>query len=593
MEHAESDHKKAEEESRRLASVVLHSRELVNLATPNGMMVFLNDAGKKMLGISDDDIAQTNIMKVIPEHLQDKVRWEVVPSIERDGHWEGDLQYLNVKTGGLTDVHAITFKIADPETGALQFLANVSLDISDRNRAKEALLESEAKYRSIFENAVEGIFQTSPEGQYISVNPALARMIGYASPEELIKGVTDLSKQGYVNPEDRVRYKKILEEQGIVQGFETQHYKKDGSIIWVLINGHAVKDEAGKTHYYEGTIEDITSRKWTEELLRLERQRFSILIENAPFGMAMIDKDGNFVYINPKFKEIFGYNLLEIPDGRTWFKKTYPDPAYRQTVISAWVEDLKGARSGEKRPRIFTVTCRDGTEKIINFIPVQMETGVHLMACEDITSRKLAEESFQQTMEKLRKSLTGTIQVVSMTVEARDPYTAGHQRKVSNLARTIAQEMGLSSDTIDNIRMAGIIHDIGKISVPAEILSKPGILTDIEMSLIKVHSQSGYDILKDAGLPYPIAEIVLQHHERLDGSGYPQGLKDNDILLEAKIISVADVVEAIDSYRPYRLALGLDTALEEIEKNKGILYDAGVVEACLKLFREKGFSFEF
>jgi putative nucleotidyltransferase with HDIG domain len=211
---------------------------------------------------------------------------------------------------------------------------------------------------------------------------------------------------------------------------------------------------------------------------------------------------------------------------------------------------------------------------------------------EDITSRKLAEEELKQTLEKLRKSLAGTVQAMSLTVEIRDPYTAGHQRKVSNLARTIAQEMGLSNDTIDTIRMAGIIHDIGKISVPAEILVKPGKISDIEMSLIKVHPQSGYDILKDVELPYPIAEIVLQHHERLDGSGYPQGLKYDHILLEARIISVADVVEAIASHRPYRPGFGIDVALEEIEKNKGILYDEKVVEVCLKLFREKQFKFE-
>jgi len=211
---------------------------------------------------------------------------------------------------------------------------------------------------------------------------------------------------------------------------------------------------------------------------------------------------------------------------------------------------------------------------------------------EDITSRKLAEQSLQQTLEKLRKSLVGTIKAMSLTVEIRDPYTAGHQRKVSSLARAIAQEMGLSNDTVDTIRMAGSIHDIGKISVPAEILSKPGKLPDIEMSLIKVHSQAGYDILKDVGLPYPIAEIVFQHHERLDGSGYPQGLKDDQILLEAMIISVADTVEAISSHRPYRPGFGIDVALEEIEKNKGILYDSVVVEACVKLFREKGFEFE-
>ena len=179
-----------------------------------------------------------------------------------------------------------------------------------------------------------------------------------------------------------------------------------------------------------------------------------------------------------------------------------------------------------------------------------------------------------------------------MTVEARDPYTSGHQKKVSRLARAIAQDMALPNDTIDNIRMAGIIHDIGKISVPAEILSKTSKLTDMEFSLIKIHSQSGYDILKDAELPHPIAEIVLQHHERLDGSGYSHGLKDGQIILEARIVAVADVVEAMSSHRPYRPALGIEAALEEIEKHKGILYDKKVVEICSQLFKEKEFRFE-
>ena len=211
---------------------------------------------------------------------------------------------------------------------------------------------------------------------------------------------------------------------------------------------------------------------------------------------------------------------------------------------------------------------------------------------QEITGHKRAEEELKHTLEELRKSLLGTVNALSMMVEARDPYTAGHQRRVSHLAWAIAQDMALPGDTVDNIRIAGIIHDIGKISIPAEILSKPGTLTNIEFSLIKTHPQSGYDILKDADLPYPMAEIVLQHHERSDGSGYPQGLKNGRILLESKIIAVADVVEAMSSHRPYRPTRGIRTALEEIEKNKGVLYDAGAVESCVRLFREKGFRFE-
>jgi len=199
---------------------------------------------------------------------------------------------------------------------------------------------------------------------------------------------------------------------------------------------------------------------------------------------------------------------------------------------------------------------------------------------QDITERKKSEEKLQKTMED-------TIYTIGKIAETRDPYTAGHQKSVSQIATFIAQEMKLPKDRIEGIRIASLVHDIGKISLPAEILNKPTKLSEIEYSLIKDHSQTGHDILKSIEFPWPVARIVLQHHERLNGSGYPQGLKDEDILLEARIIGVVDVVEAMSSHRPYRPALGIDKALEEISKNKGILYDPEVVNACIKLFKEK------
>jgi putative nucleotidyltransferase with HDIG domain len=177
-------------------------------------------------------------------------------------------------------------------------------------------------------------------------------------------------------------------------------------------------------------------------------------------------------------------------------------------------------------------------------------------------------------------------------VETRDPYTAGHQIRSADLARAIAAEMGLPQDKIDAIRMAGSIHDIGKISTPAEILSKPTKLSDLEFSLIKEHARQGYEILKDVESPWPLAEIVRQHHERMDGSGYPRGLRGEAIMVEARILAVADVVESMASHRPYRAALGLNAALEEIEKNRETLYDADVAAACLRLFREKGYQLQ-
>ena len=199
--------------------------------------------------------------------------------------------------------------------------------------------------------------------------------------------------------------------------------------------------------------------------------------------------------------------------------------------------------------------------------------------------------ALQESMEKLRKALEGSVRSIALTVEMRDPYTAGHQQRVADLASAIGKEMELSGDQVEGLRMASMIHDIGKISVPAEILSKPGPITETEFDLIKAHAQTGYDILKTMEFPWPIERIILQHHERMDGSGYPLCLRSEDILLEARILGVADVVEAMASHRPYRPALGIDKALGEISENKGILYDPEVVGACLKLFEERGFVF--
>jgi len=208
----------------------------------------------------------------------------------------------------------------------------------------------------------------------------------------------------------------------------------------------------------------------------------------------------------------------------------------------------------------------------------------------EIAEHQKAETRLQETLLGLRKALSEIIQVLAAVSEIRDPYTAGHQRRVANLAQAIAQELGLSPDRAEGIRVAGLIHDIGKMSIPAEILSKPGRLSEIEYKMIQSHAQIGHDILGDVIFAWPIAKIILQHHERMDGSGYPQQLKGDDIMLESRILAVSDVVEAMASHRPYRSALGIEAALKEIENNKGILYDPAVVSACLTLFREKRYA---
>jgi len=462
-------------------------------------------------------------------------------------------------------------------------------NIAERKQTEKALLQSEAKYRSIFENAVEGIFQSTPDSYLIAVNPAMARIFGYASPDEMIAGVTNIGHQIYINSGDRHTFQQLLEKHGIVEGFEAQFYRQDGSTLWGSLNVRAVKDTDGMVLYYEGTMEDITARKRAEEELKKSEEKYRNIFDNAVEGIFQITPDGRYLSVNPALAMIHGFNspeemILSITDIA---HQLYVDPSRRA--------ELKRLTAKEGFVKNFEIMMRRKDLSLqwvsVNSHAVRDANGTILYyegTLQDITSRKFAEEELKQ----LKKTMGGIIEAMSLTVETRDPGTAGHQKKVSNLARAIAQELGLTHDMTEHIGMAGIIHDIGKISVPAEILCKPARLTDMEHSFIKIHSQSGYDILKEAGLPYPVAEIILQHHERLDGSGYPKGIKGIEILLETRILAVADVVEAITSPRPYRPALGINAALDEIMKNKGILYDAGVVEVCLKLFREKGFSFE-
>jgi putative nucleotidyltransferase with HDIG domain len=221
------------------------------------------------------------------------------------------------------------------------------------------------------------------------------------------------------------------------------------------------------------------------------------------------------------------------------------------------------------------------------------DTAYGMISLRTRTRHVEAEAKVRQTVEQLKESLEQTVRAIAATVEQRDPYTAGHQRRVASLAAAIAKELGLADNEIEGIYVAGVIHDLGKIHIPAEILSKPARLNEIEYGLIKTHPQVGCEIIKNIHFPWPVAEMVLQHHERIDGSGYPKGLVNGQIVLGARILAVADVVEAMASHRPYRPGLGPDRALDEIERNAGVTYDPDVARACLDLFHQKRFAFDY
>lgn len=254
-------------------------------------------------------------------------------------------------------------------------------------------------------------------------------------------------------------------------------------------------------------------------------------------------------------------------------------------MMTGFVEDFTYEKVIEKGASDFLQKPLDRKELLVRLKRVLRER-------ENLKERARIENELQISLGRMQKVLDGVVHALAFTVETRDPYTAGHQRRVAELARAIAVKMGIPATQTEGIHIAGVIHDLGKISVPAEILSKPSRLSEIEFSMIKTHSQVGYDILRNIDFPWPIAQTVYQHHERMDGSGYPRGLQGEEILMEARILSVADVVEAMASHRPYRAALGIDMALAEITKNKGRMFDPSVADACLSIFKENGFAFE-
>lgn len=327
--------------------------------------------------------------------------------------------------------------------------------------------------------------------------------------------------------------------------------------------------------------------KKTEEQLIIElaesEEKYRTIFENTGTATVILEEDTIISMVNTQFEKLSGYSKEEIENKMKWTDFVIPEDLERMKKYH-----IARRKAGEKPPTEYKFRFIDRKGKIKNiFLKVGIIPGTKksIASLMDITESKQAEE-------RLKKTMNATIDTMSRIIEAKDPYTFRHQHRVCQLAVPLARELGLPEDRIEGIRIASLIHDIGKIGLPTEILSKPSKLTDIEFSLIKGHSQIGYDILKSIDFSYPISQIVLQHHERLNGSGYPNNLKGNKIILEARILGVADVAEAMSSFRPYRPALGIDKALEEITQNKGTLYDPEVVDACFKLFKEKGFKFE-
>ncbi|MDD2353176.1 MAG: PAS domain S-box protein [Atribacterota bacterium] len=507
-----------------------------------------------------------------------------------------DLPYKNIFVpmllkGRLVGIITTTIKVEhEVIPDEIELLKEVAADLAF---ARNSFLDEEKKLSDYYLLQIAG--KTAKFGGW-SVDTATRTYLWsdtVADIHEMPHGYAPHVKEGikFYAPEWQERITKVFSDcahQGNPYNEEMEIITGKGKRKWVRTTGRAVKNKKGEIVKVVGSFQDITKHKKTEQELRERETLLTAVMDNLPIGIAIntVFPSVKFVYMNDKFVQIYQTTRKALSKLGAFWNVIYEDPTFRSQIKKRVENDIANGDPKRMHWENIPLTRKGKETRYISAynIPIPGKD-LFISTVTDVTD-------INRSQEKLRKTMNAIIETISKISETRDPYTAGHQYRVHQLSVAIARELGLLREKIEAVRIAALIHDIGKIAIPSEILTKPSKLSEIEFSLIKSHPQTGFDILKDINFPYPIAQIVLQHHERINGSGYPNHLKGDKISLEAKIIGVADVVEAMSSHRPYREALGIDVALEEITQNKGILYDPEVVDVCIKLFREKGFKFE-
>jgi len=474
------------------------------------------------------------------------------------------------------EIHAVAISW-EGRTATLNFLS----DITARRHADMILRQREERFRTILEEIEDGYQEVDLQGNYTFVNQSFCRIFGYDEDEMIGKNFRLFAADEDIAAGIYKIYHQMFQTGDPIKQAEWDIITKDGARRTLEFFASLLRDEEGRRIGFRGIVRDVTDRRLAEEQYRS--------IANSSQTGFYILQDGKICFANPHIPNYSGY-LEAVLYGVEIINFVHPED--REMVRNNASEMLRGNRTA---PYEYRIVDKNGRIKwlmeTVTSITYRGKQAV-LGNTMEITDKKEAEAVLTETLSRLHRATASIIDVIVMAVESRDPYTAGHQKRVARLARAIAMEMGLPMEVCEGILMAGSIHDLGKISIPSEILSMPRRLTDMEYNLIKTHAEKSYQILKEVEFAWPIAEIVYQHHERLDGSGYPRGLKGDEICLEARILAVADTVEAMGTHRPYRPSMGIAAALTVIEEQRGRLYDTQVADVCLRLFREKNFHLE-
>jgi PAS domain S-box-containing protein len=570
------------QESRRNHLLLRSVSDGVNIMDADGNVLEVSDSFCQMLGYPREELIGANVSlwdtQWSPKELKDKL----AEQIGTEGRSVFEARHRR-RDGSLYDAE---INVQSLELDGKRVIFGSARDITERKQATEKLEARDAYLTAIIENQPGLIWLKDVKGRFLAMNHAFAVSCGREIQDVL--GKTDLDiwprkmAEEYIADDGKVMQagRPIVVEELIKDKNEPK---------WFETFKTAIRDSHGNIIGSTGYARDITERKRMDTALRESEAEFRILAEAMPQIVWITRPDGWNTYFNQQWMDYTGLTLEE-SRGHGWNKPFHPDD--QQRAWDAWQQATEtiGTYSIESRLR-----RADGAYRwwLVRGVPLKGATGEILKwfgTCTDIHDMKMTELEIARYVEQLQIAVMSTVEVATTLSEMRDPYTAGHERRVGKIAAAIGTELGLEAQRIEGLRVAGYLHDIGKITIPTEILSKPGKLSAVEFKLIRGHAQAGYDVLKNVDFPWPVAEVALQHHERMDGSGYPGGLKGDAILLEAKILAVADVVEAMCSHRPYRVALGIEAALAEIERGRGTVYDPVVVDACLKLFREKSYT---
>ena len=445
----------------------------------------------------------------------------------------------------------------------------------------QELLSAKQHFEIILEKMKEGILEIEAGGRIISINSSVQLLTGLSESDLLGTRFSTLfakEHQGRITELLKINSKR----KEIIEINEESPVLLRGRFVvlnLIPLQEHAVI-----------IINDITKRKRKELELRESQELIRSLVDNMLDAAVIIDQNGKALFANNAAAKLINVESPKNIVGQGI--KDFIHPDHMRSVLRSY---LMVKRRHARFFNEYKIITSGGKEKDVESLGTNiMFKGMpaHIVTLRDISERKSSERKIRDGIIQLSKNLEETVISLASAFEMKDPYTAGHQRRVTEIVSAIALEMDIEQDRFQGLRLASLVHDIGKINVPAEILSKPGKLIEPELELIRTHSKAGYDILKKINFPWPISKIVLQHHERMDGSGYPNGLSGQEILLEARIIAVADVIEAMATHRPYRASLGIERALEEIERNRGQLYDEDVANVCLHLFRSGKFRLE-